>query len=262
MTEGLTRELEGKVGLVTGGTSGIGRETAVLFAKAGARVVVAGRREPEGTETVELIRAAGSDGLFVKTDVSKAFEVEALVQKAVERFGRLDVAFNNAGIEGVWVPIIEQSEDDWDQTIAINLKGVWLCLKYQIQQMLKQGGGGAIVNMASIAGLVGTADAATYSASKHGVVGLTKSAALETARSGIRINAVCPAVIETPMGKRLFDTPVARKNLVSYHPIGRFGRPAEIAEAVVWMCSERASFMTGQSLVLDGGFLAGPNTAS
>ncbi len=262
MTEGLTRELEGKVGLVTGGTSGIGRETAVLFAKAGARVVVAGRREPEGTETVELIRAAGSDGLFVKTDVSKAFEVEALVQKAVEKFGRLDVAFNNAGIEGVWVPIIEQSEDDWDQTIAINLKGVWLCLKYQIQQMLKQGGGGAIVNMASIAGLVGTADAATYSASKHGVVGLTKSAALETARSGIRINAVCPAVIETPMGKRLFDTPIARKNLVSYHPIGRFGRPAEIAEAVVWMCSERASFMTGHSLVLDGGFLAGPNTAS
>ena len=262
MTEGLTRELEGKVGLVTGGTSGIGRETAVLFAKAGARVVVAGRREPEGTETVELIRAAGSDGLFVKTDVSKAFEVEALVQKAVEKFGRLDVAFNNAGIEGVWVPIIEQSEDDWDQTIAINLKGVWLCLKYQIQQMLKQGGGGAIVNMASIAGLVGTADAATYSASKHGVVGLTKSAALETARSGIRINAVCPAVIETPMGKRLLDTPIARKNLVSYHPIGRFGRPAEIAEAVVWMCSERASFMTGHSLVLDGGFLAGPNTAS
>jgi NAD(P)-dependent dehydrogenase (short-subunit alcohol dehydrogenase family) len=262
LTEGLTRELEGKVGLVTGGTSGIGRETAVLFAKAGARVVVAGRREPEGTETVELIRATGSDGLFVKTDVSKAFEVEALVQKAVEKFGRLDIAFNNAGIEGVWVPIIEQSEDDWDQTIAINLKGVWLCLKYQIQQMLKQGGGGAIVNMASIAGLVGTADAATYSASKHGVVGLTKSAALETARSGIRINAVCPAVIETPMGKRLFDTPIARKNLVSYHPIGRFGRPAEIAEAVVWMCSERASFMTGHSLVLDGGFLAGPNTAS
>jgi NAD(P)-dependent dehydrogenase (short-subunit alcohol dehydrogenase family) len=262
VTEILTRELDGKVGLVTGGTSGIGRETAVLFAKAGAKVVVAGRREPEGKETVELIRAAGSDGLFVKTDVSKGSEVEALVQKVVERFGRLDVAFNNAGIEGVWVPIVKQSEEDWDRTIDINLKGVWLSLKYEIQQMLKQGGGGAIVNMASITGLIGTAGAAAYSASKHGVVGLTKSAALETARNGIRINAVCPAVIETPMGKRLFSTPAARRNLVGFHPIGRFGRPAEIAEAVVWMCSDRASFMTGQSLVLDGGFLAGPNSVS
>jgi NAD(P)-dependent dehydrogenase (short-subunit alcohol dehydrogenase family) len=262
VTEILTRELDGKVGLVTGGTSGIGRETAVLFAKAGAKVVVAGRREPEGKETVELIRAAGSDGLFVKTDVSKGSEVEALVQKVVERFGRLDVAFNNAGIEGVWVPIVKQSEEDWDRTIDINLKGVWLCLKYEIQQMLKQGGAGAIVNMASITGLIGTAGAAAYSASKHGVVGLTKSAALETARNGIRINAVCPAVIETPMGKRLFSTPAARRNLVGFHPIGRFGRPAEIAEAVVWMCSDRASFMTGQSLVLDGGFLAGPNSVS
>ena len=254
----LTRELNGKVALVTGGTSGIGRETAVLFAKAGAKVVVAGRREPEGEETVELIRAAGSDGLFVKTDVSKACEVEALVQKVVERFGRLDVAFNNAGIEGVWVPIIKQSEEDWDRTIDINLKGVWLCLKYEIQQMLNQKGGGAIVNMASIAGLIGTDGAAAYSASKHGVLGLTKSTALETARDGIRINAVCPAVIETPMAERLFDTPVIRRNLVGLHPIGRFGRPAEIAEAVVWMCSDRASFMTGHSLVLDGGFLAGP----
>jgi NAD(P)-dependent dehydrogenase (short-subunit alcohol dehydrogenase family) len=262
VTEISTRELEGKVGLVTGGTSGIGRETAVLFAKAGAKVVVAGRRELEGKETIELIRAAGGDGLFVKTDVSKASEVEALVQRSVEKFGRVDVAFNNAGIEGVWVPIIEQSEEDWDRTIDINLKGIWLCLKHEIQQMLKQGGGGAIVNMASIAGLVGSAGAAAYVASKHGVVGLTKSAALETARSGIRINAVCPAVIETPMGKRLFGTPAVRKNLLGFHPIGRFGRPTEIAEAVVWMCSDRASFMTGQSLVLDGGFLAGPNTAS
>jgi NAD(P)-dependent dehydrogenase (short-subunit alcohol dehydrogenase family) len=258
----MAMELEGKVGLVTGGTSGIGRDTAILFAKAGAKVVVAGRRELEGEETVELVRAAGGDGLFVKTDVSKASQVETLIQKVVEKFGRLDVAFNNAGIEGVWVPIIKQSEEDWDRTIDINLKGVWRCLKYEIKQMLRQGSGGAIVNMASVTGLIGSAGAAAYSASKHGVIGLTKSAALETAKSGIRINAVCPAVVETPMGDRLFGAPAVHKYVLSCHPIGRFGRPTEIAEAVVWMCSDRASFMTGQSLVLDGGFLAGPNSPS
>jgi NAD(P)-dependent dehydrogenase (short-subunit alcohol dehydrogenase family) len=262
MTKELEGRLEGKVALVTGGTSGIGRDTAILFAKARAKVVVAGRRESEGQETVELVRAAGGEGLFVRADVSKASEVEALIKNTVERFGRLDVAFNNAGIEGVWVPIVRQSEADWDRTIEINLKGVWLCLKYEIRQMLKQGDGGAIVNMSSITGLIGTAGAATYSASKHGVIGLTKSAALETARSGIRINAVCPAVIETPMGDRLFGSPAAHKYVLGCHPIGRFGRPMEIAEAVVWMCSDRASFMTGQSLVLDGGFLAGPNSPS
>jgi NAD(P)-dependent dehydrogenase (short-subunit alcohol dehydrogenase family) len=258
----MAAELEGKVGLVTGGTSGIGRETAVLFAKAGANVVVAGRREVQGNETIELVRAAGGDGLFVKSDVSKAVDVETLIQKVVERFGRLDVAFNNAGVEGVWVPIIRQTEEDWDRTIDINLKGVWLCLKYEIRQMLKQGGSGAIVNMASVTGMVGSAGAAAYSASKHGVMGLTKSAALETAKAGIRINAVCPAVIETPMGERLFGAPAVHKYVVGCHPIGRFGKPTEIAEAVVWMCSDRASFMTGQSLVLDGGFLAGPNSPS
>ena len=256
----MTKDFEGKVALVTGGTSGIGRETAILFAKAGAKVVVAGRREAEGQETAELIRAAGADGLFVKTDVSKAAEVEALIKNTAERFGRLDVAFNNAGTEGVWVPIARQSEADWDRTIEINLKGVWLCLKYEIRQMLKQGGGGAIVNMSSVTGLIGTAGAAAYSASKHGVIGLTKSAALETAKSGIRVNAVCPAVIETPMGERLFGSPAAHKFVLGCHPIGRFGKPMEIAEAVVWMCSDRASFMTGQSLVLDGGFLAGPSS--
>jgi NAD(P)-dependent dehydrogenase (short-subunit alcohol dehydrogenase family) len=253
-------ELEGKIGLVTGGTSGIGRDTAVLFAKAGVKVVVAGRRRQEGEETVELIRAAGGDGLFVKADVSKASEVEALVQAAVEKFGRLDLAFNNAGIEGVWVPIVRQSEEDWDRTIDINLKGVWLCLKYEIRQMLKQGGGGAVVNMASVTGLVGSAGAAAYSASKHGVIGLTKSAALENAKNRIRVNAVCPAVIETPMAERLFGAPQVHKSVLGSHPIGRFGRPAEIAEAVIWMCSDRSSFMTGQSLVLDGGFLAGPSS--
>ena len=258
----MTTELQGKVGLVTGGTSGIGRDTAVLFAKAGAKVVVAGRREKEGNETIELIRAAGGDGLFVKTDVSKASEVDTLVKKMVEKFGRLDVAFNNAGIEGVWTSIINESEEDWDRTFDINLKGVWLCLKYEIRQMRKQGGGGAIVNMASVAGLIGLAGAAAYCASKHGVIGLTKSVALETARTGIRINAVCPAVVETPMADRLYSAPQVNKYVLGLHPIGRFGKPMEIAEAVVWMCSDRASFMTGQSLVLDGGFLAGSNSPS
>ncbi len=255
----MSNELDGKVSIVTGGTSGIGRDTAILFAKAGSKVVVAGRREAEGNETIELIRAAGGEGIFVKTDVSKTAEVQALVQKTVAQFGRLDVAFNNAGIEGNWSPIAEQPEEDWDRTIAINLKGVWLCLKYEIQQMLKQGTGGAIVNMSSVAGFIGSAGAATYCASKHGVIGLTKGAALETARSGIRVNAVCPAVIETPMGERLFGEPEIKKFSLGLHPIGRFGKPMEVAEAVLWMCSERASFMTGQTLALDGGFLAGPN---
>ena len=256
----MTTEMRGKVAIVTGGTSGIGRDTAVLFAQAGVKVVVAGRREVEGNETVELIRAAGGDGLFVKTDVAIAAEVQALVRKTVEKFGRLDIAFNNAGIEGNLVPIVIQPEADWDRTIDINLKGTWLCLKYEIQQMLKQRSGGAIVNMASVAGLIGSAGFATYSASKHGVIGLTKSAALETARNGIRVNAVCPAVIETPMGERIFGAPEVKPHAIGLHPIGRFGKPMEVAEAVVWMCSDRASFMTGQSLVLDGGFLAGPNS--
>lgn len=255
----MTAELKSKVAIVTGGTSGIGRDTSVLFAKAGAKVVVAGRREAEGKETVDLIRAGGGDGMFVKADVSKAADVQALIQKTVGKFGRVDVAFNNAGIEGNWIPIAEQSEEDWDQVIDINLKGTWLCLKYEIQQMLKQGGGGAIVNMSSVAGLMGNAGSATYCASKHGVMGLTKAAALETARSGIRINAVCPAVIETPMAERAFADPATNKFVLGLHPLGRFGKPMEIAEAVLWMCSDRASFMTGHSIVLDGGFLAGPN---
>src|SRR5271170_2034284 len=207
----MATSFEGKVALVTGGTSGIGRDTAVCFARAGAKVVVAGRREQEGKDTVEMVRAAGSEGLFLKTDVSKSSEVQALIQKTVEKFGRLDVAFNNAGIEGVWVPITRQTEEDWDRTIATNLKGVWLSLKYEIQQMLKQRGGGAIVNMASIAGLIGSSGAAAYSASKHGVIGLTKATALETARSGVRINAVCPGAIETAMADRLFGAPDVHK---------------------------------------------------
>jgi NAD(P)-dependent dehydrogenase (short-subunit alcohol dehydrogenase family) len=254
----MVAELEGKVGLVTGGTSGIGRETAVLFAKAGAKVVVAGRREKEGQETIELISATGGEGFFERTDVSKAAEVDALVKKTVERFGRLDVAFNNAGVEGAWAPIARQSEEEFDRTICVNLKGVWLCLKYEIRQMLRQGGGGAIVNAASIYGFIGSPGAAAYSASKCGVMGLTKTAALENARNGIRVNAVCPAAVQTAMADRLFGASKVHEQAVRSHPIGRFGTPQEVAEAVLWMCSERASFMTGQSLVLDGGFLAGP----
>src|SRR5690348_7606812 len=227
-------ELQDKIALVTGGTSGIGRDTAVLFAKAGAKVVVAGRRETEGKETIDLVRAVGGEGIFVKTDVSQAADVQTLVEKTVEKFGQLDVAFNNAGIEGNWLPIAEQPEADWDRTVDINLKGTWLCLKYEIKQMLQQGAGGAIVNMASVAGLMGSAGAATYVASKHGVMGLTKSAALECAKSGIRINVVCPAVIETPMGNRIFGEGRMHDFALGLHPIGRFGKPMEIAEAVVW----------------------------
>lgn len=255
----MNRELEGKISLITGGTSGIGRDTSVLFAKAGAKVVVAGRREAEGNEVVQAIRAQGGDAIFVKADVSRAADVEMLVAKIVEKYGRLDIAFNNAGIEGVWVPIFEQSEEDWDRVIDINLKGVWLCLKHEIRQMLQQAGGGAIVNMASVAGLMGSPGAATYCSSKHGVIGLTKAASLETAASGIRINAICPAVIETAMAERAFAEPQFNKFVLSLHALGRFGRPAEVADAVLWMCSERSSFMTGHALVLDGGFLAGPH---
>jgi NAD(P)-dependent dehydrogenase (short-subunit alcohol dehydrogenase family) len=251
-------ELQNKVAIITGGTSGIGRETAVLFAKSGAKVVVAGRREAEGRQTVELVKAAGGEALFVKTDVTKVADVEELVQKTVETFGRVDIAFNNAGIEGTWTPIVDQAEEDFDRVIDINLKGVWLCLKYEIRQMLKQGNGGAIVNMSSIAGLMGSASAAPYCASKHGVIGLTRSAAIEYAKQKVRVNAVCPAVIVTDMAERLFGAPEIQKSVEAMHPLGRFGSAHEVAEGVLFMCSDRSSFMTGHYLVLDGGFLVGP----
>jgi NAD(P)-dependent dehydrogenase (short-subunit alcohol dehydrogenase family) len=259
MTTELQSELRNKVALITGGTSGIGRDTAVLFAKNGAQVVMTGRRESEGNETLNLIRAAGGEGLFVKGDVSKSADVQSAVRQTVEKFGRLDLAFNNAGIEGRWKPIIEQSEEDWDTVIDINLKGTWLCLKYEIQQMLKQDSGGAIVNMSSVAGLMGFAGAAIYVASKHGVIGLTRNAALECAAKGIRVNAVCPAVIETAMADRAFADPAVNKRVLAMHPLGRFGKTMEIAEAVLWLCSDKSSFMTGQYITLDGGMLAGPN---
>ena len=255
----MSKELENKVALITGGTTGIGRDTAVLFAKAGAKVIVSGRREVEGNETLNLVRAAGGDGHFIKSDVSKSADVESLVQKTIEKYGRLDVACNNAGVEGVWAPLIEQTEENWDQVQNINLKGVWLSMKYEILQMLKQGGGGAIVNMSSVAGLIGAAGAGVYVASKHGVLGLTKSAAIEYAAHGIRVNAVCPAVIETPMSDRVFGEPAVRKRMLSLHPLGRFGKPMEVAEAVLWLCSDKSSFTTGQFLGIDGGLLIGPN---
>jgi NAD(P)-dependent dehydrogenase (short-subunit alcohol dehydrogenase family) len=259
MMAGFDKELSNKVALITGGTSGIGRDTAILFAKEGGKVVVSGRREAEGNETIDLVRAAGGEGLFVKSDASQPADVQSLIQRTIEKFGRLDVAFNNAGIEGKWVPITEQAEEDFDRVIAINLKGVWLCLKYEIQQMLKQGGGGTIVNMSSVAGLMGSAGAGSYVASKHGVIGLTRTAALEYAAKGIRVNAVCPAVIETPMAGRAFADPQVSQRVLAMHPIGRFGKPMEIAEAVLWLSSDKSSFMTGHYLVLDGGMLVGPN---
>ena len=256
-------DLAGKVALITGGTSGIGRDTAILFAKHGAKVALTGRRKEEGEETAKLARAAGGDAIFLQGDVSKTADVQMFVQKTVERFGRLDVAFNNAGIEGKWIPIAEMPEEIFDQVSAINIRGVWLCLKYEMQQMLKQGGGGAIVNMSSVVGLMGNAGSSAYCASKHAVIGLSRTAALEGAAHGIRVNTVCPAVIVTAMAERAFGADLeANKRLLGMHPIGRFGKPMEIAEAVLWMCSDKSSFMTGHDIVLDGGMLAGPNPAA
>ena len=255
----MSRSLENKVAFITGGTTGIGRDTAVLFAQEGAKVAFTGRREVEGQETLELIRRAGGDGLFLKSDVSKAVDVQSSVQKTVERYGRLDVAFNNAGVEGVWVPLFQQTEENWDYVQGINLKGVWLCLKYEIQQMLGQGGGGAIVNMSSVAGLIGSPGAGVYIASKHGVLGLTKTAAIECAAQGIRVNAVCPAVIQTDMADRAFGEPQINKRVLALHPLGRIGVPREVSEAVLWLCSDKSSFTTGQFIGVDGGFLIGPN---
>ncbi len=246
----------GKVALVTGGSSGIGRATAILFARKGALVVVASRRAEEGEETVKLVKEAGSDGFFVKTDVTQAADVEAMVEQTMRSYGRLDYAFNNAGIEQTPSPLVEQTEEMFDQIIDINVKGVWLSMKYQIPQMLKNGGG-AIVNMSSVAGLVGMAGIPIYVASKHAVVGLTKSVALEYAKQGIRVNAVSPGAIETDMFDRFVkDNPQAREHMIAMHPLGRAGKSEEIANAVVWFCSDEAAFVTGQTLALDGGFTA------
>ena len=246
----------GEVALVTGGSSGIGRAAALAFAAQGARVVVASRRSEESAETVRLIQAAGGDAVFVKADVRKAAEVEELVRRAVERYGALNFAFNNAGIEGdAFVPIAKYSEATWDEVIDINLKGVFLSMKYELPHIVESKG--AIVNMASVAGLVGGRLGAAYYASKHGVVGLTKAAALEYADKGVRINAVAPAVIHTPMAERaFFHDPTLTARVTGLHPLGRVGAPEEVANAVVWLCSKGASFTTGHTLPVDGGFLA------
>ncbi len=249
-------QVNGKVALVTGGGSGIGRATSLAFAREGAKVVAADIVVAGGEETVRMIKAAGGEATFIQVDVSKAAEVEALIKKTVETYGRLDCAFNNAGIEGQMAPTVESSEENWDRVIAINLKGVWLCIKSEIAQMLKQGGG-AIVNTALIAGLVGGAGASAYVASKHGVNGLTKTAALEYAKQGIRVNAVCPGVIHTPMVERAVGSnPQMAEMMVAMEPVGRLGKPEEIAEAVVWLCSDAASFVTGLPMAVDGGLTA------
>jgi NAD(P)-dependent dehydrogenase (short-subunit alcohol dehydrogenase family) len=246
----------GKVALVTGASSGIGRATALAFAREGAKVVVADVTVEGGEETVAQVKKAGGEAIFVKTDVSKAVEVEALVAKAVATYGRLDCAHNNAGIAGNAKTVVDDTEDNWDRILAINLKGVWLCMKYEIAHMLKQGGG-AIVNTASGAGLIGVRRGGAYVASKHGVVGLTKTAALEYAKAGIRVNCVCPGPIDTPMLQGIGGSnQVVIERMVAAQPGGRLGKPAEIAEAAVWLCSDAASFITGLPMPVDGGYTA------
>ncbi len=249
-------QLDGKVALVTGAGSGIGRASALTCAREGAKVMVADIVVEGGEETVQLVKNTGGEASFIKVDVSKAADVEAMVNKGVETYGRIDCAHNNAGIEGQLASTDEYSEEMFNRVIAINLTGVWLCMKYEIPHMLKQGRG-AIVNTASGAGLVGAAGMSAYVASKHGVVGLTKTAALEYAKSGIRVNAVCPGVIQTPMVERLTNAqPPLGEALVAAEPIGRTGRTEEIAESVLWLCSDAASFVTGHAMSVDGGYVA------
>jgi len=245
-----------KVAIITGGSSGIGRATAVALAKEGVRVVIAARRAEESVETLQLVKETGGDGIFIKTDVAREDEVKQLVELTVGKYGRLDYAFNNAGIEESPKSFVDQTSSVFDTIMNINVKGVWLSMKYEIPQMLKNGGG-AIVNTSSGLGVIGMPQMPVYIASKHAVLGLTKSAALEYAKSGIRINAVAPGAIETEMYERTVgDNKQFFQTLIAMHPIGRVGRPEEIANAVVWLLSEKASFVTGHTLLVDGGVVS------
>jgi NAD(P)-dependent dehydrogenase (short-subunit alcohol dehydrogenase family) len=249
-------EFQGKVAIVTGGTSGIGRAAAVAYGREGARVVVAGRRAAEGEETVRLLRAQGGEGMFVTTDVSKAAQVKELVERTMQKFGRLDFAFNNAGVEQAPTPFLEQKVEMYDQVMDINVKGVWLSMRHEIPAMLKSGGG-AIVNTSSVAGVVAFPGIEIYAASKHAVIGMTKSAAVEFAKQGIRVNAVLPAAIETDMYRRFVGDKAENEAMMrAMHPIGRIGTPEEIADAVIWLSSSKSSFLVGHSLLVDGGYTA------
>jgi NAD(P)-dependent dehydrogenase (short-subunit alcohol dehydrogenase family) len=248
--------MDGRVALVTGAGSGIGRQSALTFAREGAIVVVADRMIDEGEETVRLVRAFGREAFFVKVDVTKPVEVEAMVRQTIEAYRRIDAAHNNAGVESQITATADCSEENWDRVVGTNLKGVWLCMKYEIPHMVAQGGG-VIVNTSSVVGLVGQRDIGPYVASKHGVIGLTRTAALEYAKFGLRVNAVCPAIVSTPMLERFtHGDPEVIADLVAMYPVGRLARPEDVAEAVVWLCSDAASYINGHALAIDGGFSA------
>ncbi len=253
----MTALLDGKVAVITGGTYGIGRAVSMRAAAEGAKVAIGARGEETGAELVREIQTAGGEAIFIPTDVAEPDQVAALIDGAVATYGRLDLACNNAGIGAEPLVIHEVTEEDFELVMAVNLRGAFVCVKLELQQMLKTGGG-SIVNMASANGLIGTALFAAYTASKHGMVGLTKSAALEYADKGIRVNAVCPGGVDTPLFEQTYgpEGTDAREAATAFHPIGRIGRPEEIASAVVFLWSDRASYITGSCLTIDGGLTA------